>query len=137
MRKVCPKRYPKFGGAARRRFCTIFEKPQGGGGCTNPTPPTWARVKPWAWNQADKVERVDSMRWMRSGRLALTSDIRIWVSSAYWVTWASGACRLRSLEKMVNRRGPRTDPWNTPVVIGRGFETTLVPEGEEIETDWV
>ena len=43
MRKVCPIRYPKFGGAARRRFCTISEKPQGGG--VAPTPPTWARVK--------------------------------------------------------------------------------------------
>ena len=44
MRKVCPIRYPKFGGAARRRFCTISEKPQGG---VAPTPPpTWARVNP-------------------------------------------------------------------------------------------
>ena len=42
---------------------------------------------------------------------------------------------LRSLAKMVNNRGPRADPWKTPMVLGRGFETTLPPEGEEMQTD--
>ena len=45
-----------------------------------------------------------------------------------------GACRLRSLAKMVNNRGPREepreDPWKTPMVFGRGLETALSPEEE-------
>ena len=66
--------------------------------------------RPWAWSHVASEDRVDSMRWIREGRLHLRSDTRIWVSSAYWVTWTSGACRLRSFAKMVKRRGPRADP---------------------------
>ena len=36
---------------------------------------------------------------------------------------------------MVNNRGPRADPWKTPMVLERGLETTLSLEGEEIQTD--
>ena len=38
----------------------------------------------------------------------------------------TGTCRLRSLAKMVNNRGPRTNPWKTPVVLARALETTYV-----------
>ena len=31
-------------------------------------------LKPWIRNHADREDRVDSMRWIRSGRLLLTSD---------------------------------------------------------------
>ena len=43
-------------------------------------------LSPCAWNHDAREARVDSMRWIRLGRLRLTSDTRIWVSSAYWVT---------------------------------------------------
>ena len=44
MRKRFENRYAKFGGAARRRFPAICEKPEGGGG-RKTAPPGPARVK--------------------------------------------------------------------------------------------
>ena len=50
----------------------------------------------WAWNHDAREDKVDYMLRIRLGRLCLVSDVRICVSSAYWVTSAFGACRHRN-----------------------------------------
>ena len=45
--------YGKFGGATRRRFFAICEKPEGGGGADNRPSPGRARVKKLLLNPAD------------------------------------------------------------------------------------
>ena len=38
------------------------------------------------------------------------------------------------MAKIVNNRGPRDDPWKTPMEFGSGLEKTWLPEEEEMQT---
>ena len=49
----------------------------------------------------------------------------------------SGAWMLRSLVNIVYNRGPRAEPWNTPIVLGRAFDVCLVPVLSVKVTRWV
>ena len=39
---------------------------------------------------------------------------------------------------VINNKGPRAraNPWNIPLVFGKGFGVTLGPEDEDMLTDW-
>ena len=62
---------------------------------------------------------------IRAGRAHFLPETRTCVSSAYCMTYAPAACRLKSFANIVKRSGPREEPWKTPWVIGRESDVNV------------
>ena len=74
---------------------------------------------------------------MSDGSSFFLPETITWVSSAYGTTRASAVNSERSFANTVKRRGPKADPWKTPIVLGSGGETLTVPERSRRDTLWV